>query len=76
MSYARFNKNSSVYVFANSNDFYECQHTSLVPSKLGGESCWVRTSAELVAHLLAHRDAGDAVPQEAIDSLGALVAGP
>jgi len=74
MSYARFNcDGSDVYVFANTDGYFECQHTRLVPSKLGGPSGWFRTAADMIAHLAAHRAAGDVVPQDTIDDIAGEV---
>ena len=67
MSYARFS-DGDVYVFKSSVDEqYVCCACTLT-GELRMFTC--ATPSEMAVHLLTHRQAGDNVPQDAIDRLG------
>ena len=76
MSYARWSE-GSVYVFGTGKGFV-CMVCSLMPKgspipniELSNinEDFNCKTSEEMLKHLMAHRSAGDIVPQDAIDRL-------
>lgn len=65
MSYARFSKDSNVYVYQSADGFECC-------------GCWMQddasattfdTAAEMVDHLRLHQQVGHLVPQGCIDAL-------
>jgi hypothetical protein len=70
MSYARFGGwgGSDVYVFANCDGFYECFACSITDG-LAHFLC--ETPGEMIAHLEAHRERGQCVPQDCLDELKA-----
>lgn len=65
MSYARWSKDSDVYVFCSVDAHLEC-----CGCWLGGERHFRSTEA-MLAHLDAHRAAGHMVPEYAYDGLRA-----
>lgn len=64
MSYARYGRDSDVYVFQTMSGF-ECCGCSLFPD--GNFDCLGR--AEMIGHLISHRNSGDQVPEEALERL-------
>ena len=76
MSYCRNNgKDSDVYVIGTQDEdnkvVWECCGCCQTPIPEGGfsSSFICSTRGEMITHLLAHRNLGDKVPQEAIDRL-------
>lgn len=72
MSFARFS-DGDVYVYLNTDGLFECCACTL---SLSGQppTGWchlVETSAEMLAHLEAHRAVGDDVPDECLEELRA-----
>jgi hypothetical protein len=64
MAYARFGKDSDVYIYASSEGGYACDRCSLPGAEVSQRL--LRSSAEAIEHLLAHRSAGQKVPDRAI----------
>ena len=63
MSYARFSRDSAVYVFAHVGGYLECCGCSL------GDKWDFHSTAEMLAHLEAHKAAGHEVPEYCIEGL-------
>ncbi len=64
MSYARFGKNSDVYVYEHVDGGYRCERCPTVDSYFHAAS-----ASEMARHLLAHRDRGDRVPEDVLHEL-------
>ena len=64
MAFARFGRDSDVYVYEDSRGGFTCERCPVVGQQFG-----CPTAAQMVAHLLEHRKTGDRVPEEAIDEL-------
>jgi hypothetical protein len=65
MAFARFGRDSDVYVYADTRGGYSCERCPKV-----GESYHCQTAQEMVAHLIQfHRGRGDRVPDDAIAEL-------
>ncbi len=64
MAYARWTRESDVYVYEDTRGRYMCECT---PSGSPTFNC--ATAAAMVAHLREHRARGDRVPDEAIEEL-------
>lgn len=63
MAFARFGRDSDVYVYADTRGGYTCERCPDV-----GSSYHCRTAKEMVTHLVEfHRGRGDRVPDEAIE---------
>jgi len=74
MSYARFARDSSVYVFLNTEGRLECCGCNLRSDdevKARGHATLRRTTVEMVEHLDAHRAAGQKVPKRTYAALRA-----
>ena len=73
MSYARFGPESDVYVFRTSDpkrkqEVWLCMSCSLVENDQWGDSMF-DDRVQMIAHLGAHREAGEKVPQRTINRL-------
>lgn len=71
MSYCRLTPDSDVYVYRSSAG-YVCHDCTLSGRKFIIEATGeviLTTPAEMIAHLELHREAGDRVPQYAMDEL-------
>ena len=68
MSYARFGDDSDVYVYLDVAGELRCCACRFLT---GCESRGFRTTADLIAHLYAHQDAGHAVPADTFTELEA-----
>lgn len=67
MAYARYGRDSDVYVYADSRGGYNCERCPKV-----GESYRCLTATEMADHLLSeHRAKGHRVPDDAIEELRA-----
>jgi hypothetical protein len=66
VSYARFAKDSDVYVFLNCGGYLECCACGLAG---GPEFFTTDTTTGMLAHLDQHEAAGDAVPESTFDRL-------
>ena len=66
MSYARFSRDSDVYVFAHVEGGYECCACGLAGT-WGSIRC--QTIKEMLDHLEEHKKAGDKVPDHCIERL-------
>lgn len=64
MAYARFGRDSDVYVYADSRGGFTCERCPTI-----GKQFRCATAAEMVTHLTDHRLRGQQVPAEAIDQL-------
>jgi hypothetical protein len=64
MAYARFSRNSDVYVYQDTRGGYTCECT---PTGTPVFNC--ATASAMVAHLRDHRARGHQVPDEAIEEL-------
>jgi len=65
MAFARFGRDSDVYVYADTDGGYTCERCPKA-----GESYHCRTAQEMVTHLTElHRGRGDRVPDDAIAAL-------
>jgi hypothetical protein len=65
MAFARFDRNSDVYVYADTRGGYTCERCPDV-----GHQYRCSSSTEMVAHLRSyHRAKGHRVPDEAIEEL-------
>ena len=64
MAFARFGRDSDVYVFEDAGGGYTCERCPKV-----GQSFNCRTAEEMLTHLLEHRAKGDKVPEDAIAEL-------
>ena len=65
MAYARFARDSDVYVYADTRGGFTCERCPRV-----GEEFRCESPAEMVTHLLLrHRANGQLVPDEALDEL-------
>ena len=73
MSYARFGRDSDVYVFGTTADpgTYQCLDCMLGPETEAAPQVDVDTAAEMIEHLLAHRAAGHKVAESALEELRA-----
>ena len=70
MAYARWGKDSDVYVFEHVAGHYECCGCLIVPEDEDGESYFKCNTPELMwNHLVEHTLRGDRVPQHAFDRL-------
>lgn len=70
MSYCRRGSHSHVYVIQVAGPCWWC-----VDCDLSGRSTHCDSPAEMHAHLLGHRVARHAVPQDALDALAAEITG-
>ena len=62
MSYARFGRDSDVYVFLHVNGFFEC-----CGCVFGGEAGrYLTSTADVIKHLEQHKAKGHKVPDDAI----------
>jgi hypothetical protein len=79
MSYCRFSE-ADAYIFSNGDGYYECQWCRLKPLPprdlggghtlgLGFDSHWVKTAAEMLAHVAEHRAAGHRIPESVDEEL-------
>ena len=67
MAYARYGRDSDVYVYADTRGGYTCERCPKV-----GESYRCLTATEMADHLLSeHRAKGHRVPDDAIEELRA-----
>ena len=64
MAYARFGRDSDVYVYQDTRGGYTCERCPEVGSQF---RC--NTSAEMVSHLLGHLAKGHKVPSDAVEEL-------
>jgi hypothetical protein len=64
MAYARFARDSDVYVYADTRGGFTCVRCPKI-----GEEFRCATAAEMVTHLLMHRARGQRVPEDAITEL-------
>jgi len=72
MSYARFTKDSDVYVFLNMSGRLECWGCGIA---VAAPRCWARgyvtfdSTQAMVDHLARHAAAGDRVPEHVVPEL-------
>ena len=64
MAFARFGRDSDVYVYEDTRGGFTCERCPEI-----GKQFRCTTSGEMVAHLLQHRARGDRVPDDAITEL-------
>jgi len=69
MAFARFGLRSDVYVYEDTRGGFTCEWCSILGKK-AAKQFRTGTAAEMVAHLLVHRERGDKVPEDALDELG------
>ena len=62
MSYTRWSKDSSVYVYLDSGGYFSCCQCA----RAGWKHQWTK---DILKHLMEHRQAGDKVPDECFNSL-------
>ena len=67
MAFARFDRNSDVYVYLDLSGLYTCNH------RIGLFQC--ATPWAMQGNLRQHRTLGELVPEEALDQLGAKAMG-
>lgn len=67
MSYVRWSKDSSVYVYQDVGGYLRCCGCSMEPSPFGSFNA--KSTAEIVAHLREHQAKGDRVPERVFGSL-------
>lgn len=66
MAYARYGKDSDVYVYEHVDGGYRCERCPRV-----GSHFHCASASEMVRHLLGHRQRGDRVPDDALNELTA-----
>ena len=66
MAFARFGRDSDVYVYEDISGGFACERCPAV-----GQQFRCETAAEMVAHLFQHRVRGQKVPDDAIEQLKA-----
>jgi hypothetical protein len=65
MAFARFGRDSDVYVYADARGGFTCERCPRI-----GENYHCGTSQEMITHLIQfHRGRGDRVPEQALTSL-------
>jgi len=64
MAFARFGRDSDVYVYEDTDGGFVCERCPAV-----GQEYRCQKAAEMVTHLLEHRNRGQRVPEDAMEEL-------